>query len=154
MKRPPDPPHGLAGFRIDHLGIVVPDLDAAVRFYRDVLGLAPGATVAPDGQGIAVAFVPFANMRVELIAPTVAVSPLPHLLEDQTVNHFLARNPTGGFHHVCYEVPDLASVVARLARHGVRILGDGKPILGASGKPIVFLDPKMADGTLIELKQG
>lgn len=158
MITPPVPasaPSGpLQGYRIDHLGVAVADLDRAARFYRDVLGCPVGEPVVPPGQGIAVVFVTFANTRVELIAPTSAVSPLPDLLEDQTINHFLERSPLGGLHHVCYEVDDLEAVMMRLAQAGARILGKGKPIIGASGKPIVFLDPRTAEGTLIELKQG
>lgn len=139
-------------YRVDHLGVVVPDLAEAVRFYRDMLGCPVGEVIEPPGQGIAVVFVPFGNMRVELIAPTTDVSPLPELLEDQTVNHFLARMPGGGLHHVCYEVDDLDEVIARLQAGGARILGAGRPIIGAGGKRIIFLDPKSAAGTLIELK--
>ncbi len=144
----------MQGFRVDHLGVVVADLDRAASFYRTVLGCPVGAPVVPPGQGIAVVFVAFANTRVELIAPTCTVSPLPDLLEDQTVNDFLRRAPLGGLHHVCYEVDDLDAVMRRLALAGARILGKGQPIIGASGKPIIFLDPKSAEGTLIELKQA
>jgi methylmalonyl-CoA/ethylmalonyl-CoA epimerase len=149
--------HGLPGpgcYKVDHLGVVVPDIERASRFYRDVLGCPVGNVIEPAGQGIAVVFVPFGNMRVELIAPTTETSPLPDLLEDHTVNHFLERNPQGGIHHVCYEVDDLEAVMTRLAQAGARILGSGRPIIGAGGRPIVFLDPRNADGTLIELKQS
>jgi methylmalonyl-CoA/ethylmalonyl-CoA epimerase len=141
-------------YKVDHLGVVVPDIEGAARFYRDVLGCPVGEVIEPPGQGIAVVFVPFGNMRVELITPTMKTSPLPELLEDHTVNHFLERTPQGGIHHVCYEVDDLEGVMARLAAAGARILGSGRPIIGASGRPIVFLDPRNADGTLIELKQS
>jgi methylmalonyl-CoA/ethylmalonyl-CoA epimerase len=140
-------------YTVDHLGIVVPDLDAAVRFYRDVLGCPVSEPVVPPEQGIAVVFVRFGNMRVELIAPTVGRSPLGQILEEHTVNHFLAREPAGGLHHVCYVVDDLAAVTDRLKASGQRILGSGEPIIGASGQPILFLDPRTASGTLIELKQ-
>ena len=148
------PPAILKGHRIDHLGVAVPDLGRAAAFYRDVLGCEVGEPVIPAGQGIAVVFVAFANGRVELIAPTCEVSPLPGLLEDHTINDFLRRSPQGGLHHVCYEVDDLDAVIAKLAAAGARLLGDGRPIIGASGRPIVFLDPGAAEGTLIELKQG
>jgi methylmalonyl-CoA/ethylmalonyl-CoA epimerase len=144
----------LAGYRVDHIGVVVPDLERATRFYHDVLGCPVREPIELAGQGIAVVFVSFANTRVELIAPTTAMSPLGDLLEDHTVNDFLARKPEGGMHHICYEVDDLDAVLGRLVAAGARILGTGKPIIGASGKPIVFLDPKNAEGTLIELKQA
>jgi methylmalonyl-CoA/ethylmalonyl-CoA epimerase len=143
----------LASYEVDHLGVVVPDLDAAAGFYRDVLGCSVSERVTPEGQGIAVMFVPFRNLRVELIAPTVDRSPLTHLLEDHTVNDFLARHPAGGLHHVCYVVDALEGVRDRLRASGHRVLGTGEPIIGASGQPILFLDPRSASGTLIELKQ-
>lgn len=146
-------PTGLTGYRVDHIGVVVPDLEKAARFYRDVLGCPVREPVVMADQGIAVVFVSFANTRVELIAPTLPASPLEELLEDQTVNHFLTRKPDGGMHHICYEVDDLDAVLRRLVAAGARVLGSGKPIIGASGKPIIFLDPKSAEGALIELKQ-
>ena len=140
--------------QVDHLGIVVPDLQTAIGFYRDVLGFAVSEPVVPPGQGIAVAFVLFGNLRVELIAPTVERSPLRGALENYTANDFLARQPSGGLAHVCYVVDNLEAVRDRLKASGVRALGTGEPIIGASGSPILFLDPRTTgDGTLIELKQ-
>jgi methylmalonyl-CoA/ethylmalonyl-CoA epimerase len=139
--------------RVDHIGIAVPDLTASARFYRDVLGCAVSEPHEPPGQGIAVVFVQMESTRVELLAPTEADSPIRHVLEDQTINDFLARHPAGGLHHICYVVDDLDALRPRLAAAGVRVLGTGEPILGASGLPIVFLDPRTTGGTLIELKQ-
>ena len=150
----PNASANLAGYRVDHIGVVVPDLERATRFYRDLLGCPVREPIELAGQGIAVVFVSFANTRVELLAPTTPTSPLGDLLEDHTVNDFLARKPEGGMHHICYEVDDLDAVLGRLVASGARVLGTGKPIIGASGKPIVFLDPKNAEGTLIELKQA
>jgi methylmalonyl-CoA/ethylmalonyl-CoA epimerase len=146
-------PEELRGYNVDHLGIVVPDLTRAMRFYRDVLGCPVDDPVVPPDQGIAISFVRFANVRIELIAPTTDVSPLPHVLENHTVNDFLARQPGGGLHHVCYAVGDIIAVRERLRTRGIRVLGRGEPIIGASGLPILFLDPASALGTLIELKQ-
>jgi methylmalonyl-CoA/ethylmalonyl-CoA epimerase len=143
----------LASYEVDHLGIAVPDLDAATKLYRDVLGCPVGEPVVPPGQGIAIVFVEFGNVHVELLMPTVDVSPIPHLLENYTINDFLKRQPNGGLHHVCYLVDDLKAICSRLSASGVRVLGSGEPIIGASGLPIVFLDPATAAGTLIELKQ-
>jgi methylmalonyl-CoA/ethylmalonyl-CoA epimerase len=142
-----------ASYEVDHLGIAVPELDAATCFYRDVLGCPVSAPVCPQDQGIAVVFVQFGNTRVELLSPTVEKSPLGNELEDHTINDFLARQPAGGLHHICYLVDDLAAVRERLQASGQRVLGSGKPIIGASGLPILFLDPRNASGTLIELKQ-
>lgn len=143
----------LSVYEVDHLGIVVPDLAAAVQLYRDVLGCPVSEPVVPPDQGIAVVFVRFGNVRVELITPTVAVSPIPHVLENHTVNAFLERQPQGGLHHICYVVDDLKAICDRLRARGMRILGTGEPIIGASRLPILFLDPQTAAGTLIELKQ-
>ena len=143
----------LSVYDVDHLGIVVPDLDAATQFYRDVLGCPVSDPVMPPDQGIAVVFVRFGNVRVELIMPTVDASPIPHVLENHTVNAFLERQPQGGLHHICYLVDDLKAVCGRLTARGIRVLGTGEPIIGASGLPIVFLDPATAAGTLVELKQ-
>jgi methylmalonyl-CoA/ethylmalonyl-CoA epimerase len=143
----------MSTYEVDHLGIVVPDLEAATRFYRDVLGCPVSEPIIPPGQGIVIVFVPFSNLRVELIASTMERSPLAHVLENHTVNDFLDREPAGGLHHVCYVVDDLEIVRDRLQHAGQRVLGTGEPIIGASGQPILFLDPRSAAGTLIELKQ-
>lgn len=143
----------LSVYEVDHLGIVVPDLTAATQLYRDVLGCPVSEPVIPPDQGIAIVFVRFGNTRVELIMPTVPVSPITHVLENHTANAFLARQPQGGLHHICYVVDDLKSICDRLRARGIRVLGTGEPIIGASGLPIVFLDPSTAAGTLIELKQ-
>ena len=143
----------LSLYEVDHLGIAVPDLAAATRLYRDVLGCPVSDPVEPSDQGIAIVFVRFGNIRVELITPTVDVSPIPHVLENYTVNAFLERQPAGGLHHICYVVDDLKAICNRLGSRGIRVLGSGEPIIGASGLPIVFLDPATAAGTLIELKQ-
>jgi len=138
---------------VDHLGIVVPDLAAATAFYRDLLGFAVSEPLVHDDQGIAVVFVQLANVRVELLAATRDPSPIEHVLEDQTINHFLARNPQGGLHHVAYMVDDILATRDRLTASGCRTLGKGDPIIGASGTPILFLDPRHTGGALIELKQ-
>ena len=93
--------------QVDHFGIVVRDLAAALAFYRDAMGCDVTDPVVREGQGITKAYVRFGNMQVELIAPTVAESPIKHVLEDHNASDFLARNPGGGLHHVCYAVPDL-----------------------------------------------
>jgi methylmalonyl-CoA/ethylmalonyl-CoA epimerase len=140
-----------AAYEVDHLGIAVSDLDAATKFYRDVLGCSVSEPLMPDGQGIAIVFVPFANTHIELITPTVDPSPIPHILGEYTINDFLRRQPAGGLHHVCYVVDDLLAVRDRLISSGMRTLGG--TTIGASGLPILFLDPQNAFGTLIELKQ-
>jgi methylmalonyl-CoA/ethylmalonyl-CoA epimerase len=130
--------------KLNHVAIVVPDLDAATALYRDTLG----ATVLPrhalPEHGVTAAFVELGNTRVELLEPLGAESP---------VRGFLARNPDGGMHHVCYEVADIRAARDRLHAAGARVLGDGEPRPGAHGKPVLFLHPKDFCGTLIELEE-
>lgn len=140
---PADPP------RIDHFGIVVPDLGAAAALYR-TLGCEVTEPVAREGQGIAKAFVRFANMTVELIAPTTTTSPIKDRLEQHNASDFLARQPEGGLHHVCFALPDLATARTTLAYGGYRELGTNPAPPAAA----VWLDPAGANGVLIELKQG
>jgi methylmalonyl-CoA/ethylmalonyl-CoA epimerase len=130
--------------RLNHVAIVVPDLAAAATLYRDVLGAAVSAPVPLPEHGVTTVFVTLPNSKIELLAPLGADSP---------IASFLARNPSGGMHHLCYEVPDIVAARDRLAAAGARVLGDGEPRLGAHGKPVLFLHPKDFAGTLIELEQ-
>jgi methylmalonyl-CoA/ethylmalonyl-CoA epimerase len=130
--------------RLNHVAIVVPDLRAAMALYRDALG----ATVLPPHalpeHGVTAAFVELGNTRIELLEP---------LGENSPVGGFLARNPDGAMHHVCYEVADIRATRDRLRATGARVLGDGEPKIGAHGKPVLFLHPKDFCGTLIELEE-
>jgi methylmalonyl-CoA/ethylmalonyl-CoA epimerase len=129
---------------LNHVAIAVPDLAAAAALYRETLG----ATVLPPHalpeHGVTAAFVELGNTRIELLEPLGQESPL---------RGFLARNPAGGMHHVCYEVADIRAACDRLRAAGARVLGDGEPRTGAHGKPVLFLHPKDFCGTLIELEQ-
>ena len=131
--------------RLNHVAIAAPDLDAAAALYRDTLGARVSAPVALPEHGVTTVFVELANTKIELIAPLGANSP---------VAAFLARNPAGGIHHVCYEVDDLEAAARRLAAAGARILGDGRAKIGAHGKPVIFLHPKDFVGTLVELEEA
>jgi methylmalonyl-CoA/ethylmalonyl-CoA epimerase len=142
-------PASLGHARVDHIGIAVADLDAASALYRTLLGCEPRTHVLPE-QGIAVAMFDLPQLRIELLAPTGAESPIADVLEGHTIQAFMARQPLGGLHHVCYVVPDLEAAQPP----GTRRLGSGVPIIGAQGRPIVFLDPMTTGGTLIELKQA
>jgi len=130
--------------RLNHIAIAVPDLAAAAAKYRDLLGAKVGASVALPEHGVTVVFVDTGNTKVELLEP---------LGENSPIAAFLGKNPTGGMHHICFEVPDLTSAAAKLVDGGARILGDGTPRIGAHGLPVLFLHPKDFDGTLIELEQ-
>ena len=130
--------------RVNHIAIAVADLSAAAATYRDMLGAVVSAPQALPEHGVTVAFVELANSKVELLEPLGKASP---------IAAFLEKNPSGGMHHICYEVGDLIAVRDRLQAAGARILGDGQPKTGAHGRPVLFLHPKDFNGTLIELEQ-
>ena len=130
--------------KLNHVAIAVPDLDAAAELYRDVFGAQVSAPVALPAHGVTTVFVNLPNTRIELLLP---------LGEDSPIAKFLARHPAGGLHHLCYEVADLARAAAQLRERGLRVLGDGRPKIGAHGKPVLFLHPKDGLGALLELEQ-
>ena len=130
--------------RLNHVAIAVPDLDAAAAKYRDLLGAKVSAPQLLPEHGVAVVFVELENSKIELMTPLGADSP---------IAKFMVEHPLGGVHHLCFEVPDLASAARRLTDSGARILGDGTPRTGAHGLPVLFLHPKDFDGTLIELEE-
>jgi methylmalonyl-CoA/ethylmalonyl-CoA epimerase len=130
--------------RLNHVAIVVPDLAAASAIYRDTLGAAVSAPLELPEHGVTTVFVELLNTKIELLHPLGANSP---------IARFLAANPSGGMHHVCYEVADILAARDRLKAAGARVLGDGEPRTGAHGKPVLFLHPKDFCGTLVELEQ-
>ena len=129
--------------RLNHVAIVVPDLDAATRLYREALDARVSEPHPLPAHGVTVVFVDLPNSKIELLEP---------LGDNSPVRGFLDKNPAGGMHHVCYEVADLAAERARLAAAGARILSESPR--GAHGKPVLFLHPKDFHGTLIELEQA
>ncbi len=131
--------------RLNHVAIAVPDLAAAAATYRDTLGARVSAPQPEPDHGVTVVFVELPNTKIELLHPLGANSP---------IASFLERNPSGGIHHVCYEVADIRAARDRLEAKGARVLGDGEPRIGAHGKPVLFLHPKDFCGTLIELEQA
>jgi methylmalonyl-CoA/ethylmalonyl-CoA epimerase len=131
--------------RLNHVAIAVPDLAAAAAQYRDTLGATVGAPQDEPDHGVTVVFVELPNTKVELLHPLGDASP---------IAGFLAKNPSGGIHHLCYEVEDIAAARDRLVAQGARVLGDGNPKIGAHGKPVLFLHPKDFAGTLVELEQA
>ncbi|MGR3465562.1 methylmalonyl-CoA epimerase [Limimaricola sp.] len=130
--------------RLNHVAIVVPDLAAAAARYSGPLGATVSAPQALPDHGVRVVFVELPNTKIELMEPLDDGSP---------VAGFLAKSPSGGMHHVCYEVDDIAAARDRLVASGARVLGDGTPKTGAHGKPVLFLHPKDFDGCLIEIEQ-
>jgi methylmalonyl-CoA/ethylmalonyl-CoA epimerase len=131
--------------RLNHVAIAVPDLKAASAVYRDTLGAKVSAPVAQPDHGVTTVFVELENTKIELLEP---------LGEGSPIAAFLERNAAGGIHHVCYEVEDISAARARLTAAGARVLGDGKPKIGAHGKPVLFVHPKDLFGTLVELEQA
>jgi len=131
--------------RLNHVAIAVPDLSAAVRTYRDTLGAKVSAPQALPEHGVTAVFIDLGNTKIELLEP---------LGENSSIAAFLERNPSGGMHHLCYEVEDILKARDRLKETGARVIGDGTPKIGAHGKPVLFLHPKDFQGTLIELEQA
>jgi len=129
---------------LNHVAIAVSDLAKATTVYRDTLGATVSQSTDLPEHGVTTVFVELPNTKIELLAPFGDNSP---------IDSFLQKNPSGGIHHVCYEVDDIDLAVEKLNRQGARILGDGKPKIGAHGKPVIFLHPKDFDGTLVELEQ-
>ncbi len=130
--------------RLNHVAIAVPDLAAAVAQYRDTLGAKVGAPQDEPAHGVTVVFIELPNTKIELLYPLGADSP---------IAGFLAKNPAGGIHHICYEVDDILAARDRLKAVGARVLGSGEPKIGAHGKPVLFLHPKDFNGCLVELEQ-
>ena len=130
--------------RLNHVALVVPNLDLAIETYRENLGAVVSEPQALPDHGVRLAFVDLANTKIELMEP---------LGEASTIAGFVAKNPAGGMHHICYEVDDLIASRDRLVKQGARVLGDGQPKIGAHGNLVIFLHPKDFFGTLIELEQ-
>lgn len=131
--------------RLNHVAIVVPDLEAASAVYRDTLGASVSGPVDLPAHGVTTVFVELPNTKIELLHP---------LGEDSPIASFLERRASGGMHHLCYEVDDIEAAAKHLLDQGARILGDGRPKTGAHGRPVLFLHPKDFCGTLIELEQA
>jgi methylmalonyl-CoA/ethylmalonyl-CoA epimerase len=133
------PAHIRSVGRVHHVALVVRAMDEALGFYRDTLGLAPGPVVPIPSDRVRIAFLPVGEVKLELVEPT----------DDTTgVARFLAGRGEG-FHHVCFEVPDISAALTRLGLDGVELI-DTAPRPGADG-PVAFLHPKSCHGVLVEL---
>ena len=131
--------------RLNHVAIAVPDLPAACAQYENTLGAKVGAPQDEPDHGVTVVFIELPNTKIELLHP---------LGEGSPIQGFLDKNPSGGIHHICYEVDDIIEARDRLSASGARVLGSGEPKIGAHGKPVLFLHPKDFTGTLVELEQA
>ena len=130
--------------RLNHVAIAVPDLEAASALYANTLGAEVGPPQDEPDHGVTVVFITLPNTKIELLYP---------LGEGSPIAGFLAKNPSGGIHHICYEVEDIIAARDKLKADGARVLGTGEPKIGAHGKPVLFLHPKDFTGTLVELEQ-
>ncbi len=130
--------------RLNHVAIAVPDLQEAADQYRDTLGAQVGAPQDEPDHGVTVVFIELPNTKIELLYP---------LGDNSPIAGFLEKNPSGGIHHICYEVEDILVARDALKAKGARVLGTGEPKIGAHGKPVLFLHPKDFTGTLVELEQ-
>ena len=131
--------------RLNHVGVATPSIEASLAMYRDLLGATrAGVPFDLPAQGVKVCFIDTPTAQIELIQPYDETSP---------IVGFLAKNPKGGQHHVCFEVEDIHAAVAEMRAKGVTILGTGEPRIGAHGTPVVFLHPRDMGGVLIELME-
>jgi len=131
--------------KLNHVAIVVPDLEAAAAIYRDTLEANVSEPLELPEHGVITIFVELPNTKIELLHPMGDGSP---------IAKFLQTNPSGGMHHICYEVADIEAAAAKMQQSGARVLGDGSPKIGAHNKPVLFLHPKDFCGTLVELEQA
>lgn len=131
--------------RLNHVGVATPSIDEAVKVYRDLLGATSiGEKFALPEQGVWVCFVDTPNSQIELIEPYGEASP---------IHGFLAKNPSGGQHHICFEVPDIHAARDDMRAKGATVLGTGEPRMGAHGVPVIFIHPRNMGGVLVELME-
>ena len=129
--------------RLNHVGVATPSIARSIETYRHLLGAQfIGEPFDLPAQGVRVCFVNAPNTQIELIEPYDAASP---------IANFLRKNPAGGQHHLCFEVPDIHAAVADLQGKGATVLG--QPRIGAHGTPIVFVHPRDMGGLLVELME-
>jgi methylmalonyl-CoA/ethylmalonyl-CoA epimerase len=128
---------------LDHVAILVSDLDAAVKLYRDVYGLHLDEIEEVPSEKVRVAIFGHGRGRIELVSPSGPDSPMAKTIEKRGE----------GLHHVCLEVPDLDETMAALRARGAPLL-DEEPRPGAGGSRVAFVHPKGSRGVLVELKQG
>ena len=130
--------------RLNHVAIAVPDIMIASDMWHKALGANVSEPQTLPEHGVKVVFINSPNTKVELLEP---------LNENSPISKFLKKNPNGGMHHICYEVSDLKSASLKLKEVGATILGNGNPMIGAHGNPVIFLKPSDFSGTLIELEE-
>jgi methylmalonyl-CoA/ethylmalonyl-CoA epimerase len=129
--------------RLNHVGVATPSIEQSLELYRNMFGAEPhGPAFDLRAQGVRVCFVDAPNAQIELIEP---------LGDDSPIAKFLEKNPLGGQHHVCFEVPDITEARAELEAKGARVLGE--PRIGAHGTLVFFVHPKDMGGVLTEIME-
>ncbi len=130
--------------RLNHVGVATPSIEQSIALYRDLLGAtAIGEPFDLPPQKVRVCFVDMPNSQIELLEP---------LGEDSPIAKFLEKNPAGGQHHLCFEVPDIQAAAAEMTARGAKVLGE--PRIGAHGTLVLFLHPKDTGGVLVELMES
>ena len=129
---------------LSHIGIAVPDLDAAIRHFRTRFACSVTDPIDAPAQKVRIAYVELANARIELLAPSAPDSPL---------TNFLAKRPRGGLHHLAFGVSDAQEAADAARAESFTILGSGEPTPGHHGRPLFFLDPASLFGALTEIEQ-
>ncbi len=125
--------------RVHHVAVIVRDIEASLGFYRDSLGLAVGLVLPIEPDEVIIAFLEVGETKIELVQPTTDSTGVARFLEDKGE----------GFHHVCFETPDVDETLADLVARGVQVI-DAKARRGAEG-PVAFLHPRSCNGVLVEL---
>ena len=129
--------------KLNHVGVATPSIAESVKMYREMLGATSiTETMTLEAQGVHVCFVNLPNSQIELIEPIDETSP---------ITGFLAKNPNGGQHHVCFEVEDILVAQGEMKAKGAVVLGE--PRIGAHGTPVIFVHPKNMGGVLVELME-
>jgi methylmalonyl-CoA/ethylmalonyl-CoA epimerase len=131
--------------RLNHVAIAVKDAEKAAKIYGAAFDAEISGAVPLPEHGVITVFVTLPNTKIEFIQP---------LGENSPIAKFVERNPDGGIHHVCYDVPDILATRDKLIGDGARVLGDGTPRIGAHGKPVLFFHPKDFSGALVEIEQA
>ena len=130
--------------RLNHIAIALPNLEQGIKVYKDAFKANLSNRLSLPEHGVTTIFVELDNTNIELLEPLGNNSP---------ISNFLLKNPSGGVHHLCYEVTNIKNSIKHLIDKGYTVLGNGIPREGAHGKPVVFLHPKEFVGTLIELEE-
>jgi methylmalonyl-CoA/ethylmalonyl-CoA epimerase len=130
--------------RLNHAGVATPSIERSLELYRTLFSAEPSSPPFDlPAQGVRVCFVDAPNSQIELIEPLGPESP---------IARFLEKNPEGGQHHLCFEVPDIEEARTYYEGQGTRILGPTR--IGAHGTPIFFLHPKDTGGVLTEIMES